>query len=213
MKREFEGKTLLQQSCLLNSELCKAKRDIKKSAKRKQNLRRSFAPAKPPTQHVASEREAQARLPSDKAKKNARSASEAAPRDSAKKSTRSASEAAPRDSAKKSARSASEAAQRDSAKKKRAKRKQNLLQLPFNFFDKKNGNVLRRFRFSGRGKLFPLDCARGFGGDVVNDTVDSIDFFDDAAHHGIEKFPGKVDDLRCDRIHTVDRADSDNIIV
>jgi len=72
LKREFEGKTLLQQSCLLNSELCPAKRDIKKSAKRKQNLRRSFAPAKPPTQHVASEREAQARLPRDSAKKRAK---------------------------------------------------------------------------------------------------------------------------------------------
>ncbi|MBO7153860.1 MAG: hypothetical protein J6W67_08660, partial [Lentisphaeria bacterium] len=51
----------------------------------KHTLRRSFAPAKPPMQHVASEREAQARLPRDSAKKKAREAQTRLPRDGAKK--------------------------------------------------------------------------------------------------------------------------------
>lgn len=53
-------------------------------------------------------------------------------------------------------------------------------------------------------KLFPLDRARGFGGDVVNYTVYSVNLFDDAAHHGVEKLPRQVDNLCGHCIHTVD---------
>ena len=89
MKREFEGKTLLQQSCLLNSELCKAKRDTKKRE----------AQTSPPAQFCASKTAHASRC------ERARSASEAAPRQR-KKKAREAQTRLPRATAQKKAREA-----------------------------------------------------------------------------------------------------------
>ena len=38
-----------------------------------------------------------------------------------------------------------------------------------------------------RAGLLPLDCAGRFAGDVVADTIDAVDFVDDAAGDGLEQ--------------------------
>ena len=49
--------------------------------------------------------------------------------------------------------------------------------------------------------------------DVINDTVYAIDFIDNAAGHGIEKFPRQSDDLSGHGVNAVDGADGDDIVV
>ena len=62
-------------------------------------------------------------------------------------------------------------------------------------------------------ELFPLDGARGFGGDVVDHAVDSLDLFDDAVHHLIQQLPGQMHHFGGDSIDAVDGADGDNVVV
>lgn len=42
------------------------------------------------------------------------------------------------------------------------------------------------------GKLFPLDCGRGFGGDVVANAVDAADLVDDVVADAGHEIVGQM---------------------
>ena len=59
----------------------------------------------------------------------------------------------------------------------------------------------------------PLDCRRGFLGDIIDHAVDSLDFGHDALRHLEKEFPGQFHHLSGDGIHAVDGADGDNVVI
>ena len=57
------------------------------------------------------------------------------------------------------------------------------------------------------GPSFPFDRGRRFGGDVVDDAVDSADLVDDAVRHRRERLVRKARPVGRHRVDGVDRTD------
>ena len=61
--------------------------------------------------------------------------------------------------------------------------------------------------------LFPFNGAGGFGADVVDYTVDSVDFVDDAIGKGAEQFIGQMRPVGCHAVDTGDGTNGDYVFV
>ena len=62
-------------------------------------------------------------------------------------------------------------------------------------------------------KLFPFDGAGGFGADIVDDPVDSMDLVDDAVGEFSQEFVGQVGPVGGHAVGAGDGADSHHVLV
>lgn len=60
--------------------------------------------------------------------------------------------------------------------------------------------------------LFPLDGSRRLGGDVVDDTVDVIDFVDDAVRDTLQHIPWDACPVGCHTVNGGNGADADGVV-
>ena len=61
--------------------------------------------------------------------------------------------------------------------------------------------------------LFPFDGAGGFGADIVDHSVDAVDFVDDSVGKGAEQFVGQVRPICGHTVRTGDGSNGNHVFI